>query len=101
MLAAAAAAGAAAPQPGHPAHELEVLEQVLAKLSSFHVSKSVKKNQVPFNLPLPQLDPNMVRLSGSCSCGSCTVLPAAVVVPVQCCLEVPQLMESVQSQLIR
>ena len=46
---------------GHPAHEIEVLEQVLGKLSTLHMSKNVKKNQVPFNLP--QIDPKIV--SGS------------------------------------
>lgn len=42
----------------HPSHELEVLQQVLGKLSILHMSKNVKKNQVPFNLP--QIDPNIV-----------------------------------------
>jgi uncharacterized Fe-S cluster-containing MiaB family protein len=46
---------------GHPAHELEVLQQILGKLSVMHVSKSVKKNAVPFNLP--QIDPNVVSAS--------------------------------------
>jgi hypothetical protein len=45
---------------GHPSHEIEVLQQVLSKLSMMHVSKNVKKNAVPFNLP--QLDPNMVSI---------------------------------------
>jgi len=45
---------------GHPAHEIEVLEQVLGKLSVMHMSKNVKKNQVPFNLP--QIDPNIVSI---------------------------------------
>jgi hypothetical protein len=44
----------------HPAHELEVLEQVLGKLSVMHVSKNVKKNAMPFNLALPQIDPKTV-----------------------------------------
>jgi hypothetical protein len=35
-----------------------VLQQVLGKLSVMHVSKNVKKNAVPFNLP--QLDPKIV-----------------------------------------
>jgi hypothetical protein len=43
---------------GHPVHELDVLQQILGKLSVMHVSKSVKKNAVPFNLP--QIDPNIV-----------------------------------------
>lgn len=34
---------------------------MLRKLSIFHISKNVKKNAVPFNLPLPQIDPNIVR----------------------------------------
>jgi hypothetical protein len=72
------AAAAAAATPGHPAHELEVLEQILVKLSTFHVSKRAKKNQVPFNLPLPQLDPNMVSESSSCVCESFTVLAEVV-----------------------
>lgn len=45
----------------HPAHELELLEQVLGKLSVLHVSKNAKKNQMPFNLPLPQIDPNVIN----------------------------------------
>ncbi|KAF8058434.1 sbpA [Scenedesmus sp. PABB004] len=45
----------------HAAHELEVLEQVLGKLSTLHVSSSVKKNAVPFNLPLPQIDPKTIN----------------------------------------
>jgi hypothetical protein len=44
----------------HPAHELEVLEQVLGKLSVMHVSKNVKKNAMPFNMALPQIDPKTV-----------------------------------------
>lgn len=49
---------------GTPGHELEVLQQVLGKLSIMHVSKSVKKNAVPFNLP--QLDPNIVSVLHIC-----------------------------------
>lgn len=45
---------------GTTGHELEVLQQVLSKLSIMHVSKSVKKNAVPFNLP--QLDPSIVSV---------------------------------------
>jgi hypothetical protein len=39
-----------------------VLQQVLGKLSMLHVSQSVKKNQVPFNLP--QIDPKIVSGTG-------------------------------------
>jgi hypothetical protein len=45
----------------HPVHELEVLEQVLGKLSVMHISKNVKKNAMPFNLAIPQIDPKTVR----------------------------------------
>ncbi|KAF6261475.1 hypothetical protein COO60DRAFT_774588 [Scenedesmus sp. NREL 46B-D3] len=45
----------------HPAHQLQVLEQVLAKLSVMHVSKNVKTNTMPLNLALPQIDPKTVN----------------------------------------
>lgn len=38
-----------------------MLEQVLGKLSVMHMSKNVKKNQVPFNLP--QIDPSIVSIT--------------------------------------
>ncbi|WIA37760.1 hypothetical protein OEZ86_014635 [Tetradesmus obliquus] len=45
----------------HPAHELEVLEQVLGKLSVMHVSRNVKKNAMPLNLAIPQIDPKVIN----------------------------------------
>jgi hypothetical protein len=42
-----------------------VLEQVLGKLSMMHVSKNVKKNAMPFNLALPQIDPKTVSAQQS------------------------------------
>lgn len=49
---------------------------MLGKLSTMHVSKNVKKNQVPFNLP--QVDPNIVSISvlrGILYTSSCVVPP--------------------------
>lgn len=46
---------------GHRAQDLELLQEVLSRLSVFHMSQSAKKNQVPFNLPLPQVDPKVIN----------------------------------------
>eukprot|EP00878_Enallax_costatus_P023477 GHUV01024973.1.p1 GENE.GHUV01024973.1~~GHUV01024973.1.p1 ORF type:complete len:414 (+),score=146.25 GHUV01024973.1:1024-2265(+) len=46
---------------GHSAHDLELLEQILSKISVLHISKNATKNQVPFNLPIPQVDPKTVN----------------------------------------